>query len=173
MGQMAEIFGKCDDTVTVTGEYECAECGHRQTFEKGAAFPKDHHPGRPWVLYLATGTLPSTAPDLRTSFPRSGRTMLGGYVWLARLADKARARKAGTSGEYEAYCPVSLGFLDRLHVPRQDFEARINSDQTDEELVAFLDTRVSDTDRETANRWVLEANAEDLREQDAEEGRAG
>lgn len=99
--------------------------------------------------------------------------MLGGYVWLARLADKARARKAGTAGEYLAYCPVSLGFLERLHVPRQDFEAHIDSDQTDEELVAFLDSRVSDTDREAANRWVLEDNAEDLREQDAEEGRAG
>lgn len=26
-------------------------------------------------------------PDPRTGSPRSGRAMLGGYAWLARLAD--------------------------------------------------------------------------------------
>lgn len=40
------------------------------------------------------------ALDLKTAFPRSGRERLGDYVWLARVADKARAALAGTIGEY-------------------------------------------------------------------------
>jgi uncharacterized protein DUF5069 len=112
-----------------------------------------------------------TAPDLRTSYPRSGRVMLGRYVWLARLADKARAHKAGTAGEYLAYCPVSLGFLERLGIPRQEFEALIDSGYNDEELVAEFDRRVTDERREAVNRWILVDNAADLREQDVEEGR--
>ncbi|GAC1360578.1 MAG: hypothetical protein NVSMB31_20680 [Vulcanimicrobiaceae bacterium] len=56
---MAEIFGKAGDTVEVSGEYECSECGHREKFEKGTAFPQDHHPEKPWALYLATEELPA------------------------------------------------------------------------------------------------------------------
>ncbi|MEO6913180.1 MAG: hypothetical protein ABI182_04060 [Candidatus Baltobacteraceae bacterium] len=55
---MAEIFGRGGSTVPVSGEYECAECGHRERFEKDATFPPDHHPEKPWVLYVATGALP-------------------------------------------------------------------------------------------------------------------
>ena len=112
------------------------------------------------------------APDLRSRYPRSGRTFLGRYAWLARLADKARAHKAGTAGDYVAYCPVSLGFLERLHIPRQDFEAFIDSGYSDEQIVREFDRRVTDTDREAANHWILVENAADLHEQDVEEGRA-
>ena len=56
---MAEIFGNGGEMIQVSGEYECAECGHREKFEKGAAFPPDHHPQRPWTLYLASEELPS------------------------------------------------------------------------------------------------------------------
>ena len=55
---MAEIFGNGGDKVEVSGEYECAECGHRQKFEKGAVFPPDHHPQKPWTLYLVSEELP-------------------------------------------------------------------------------------------------------------------
>ena len=56
---MSEIFGNGGDTVPVSGEYECSDCGHRQHFEKGAVFPPDHHSDKPWTLYLATGELPA------------------------------------------------------------------------------------------------------------------
>ncbi len=56
---MAEIFGKGGDSVEVSGEYECSDCGHREKFEKGATFPPDHHPEKPWTLYLATEELPA------------------------------------------------------------------------------------------------------------------
>lgn len=112
-----------------------------------------------------------TAPDLRSGYPRSGRTFLGRYAWLARLADKARAHKAGKAGDYVVYCPVSLGFLERLHIPRQEFEALIDSDYSDEQLADAFDRRVAGNDREAANHWILVENASDLHEQDVEEGR--
>jgi hypothetical protein len=56
---MAEIFGKGGDPVTVSGYYECSDCGHRERFEKGATFPPNHHPDKPWTLYQATEELPA------------------------------------------------------------------------------------------------------------------
>jgi len=56
---MAEIFGNGGDAVTVSGDYECSECGHRTRFSKGEQFPPDHHPDKPWTLYLATEELPA------------------------------------------------------------------------------------------------------------------
>lgn len=114
----------------------------------------------------------SNAPDLRTSVPRSGRFMLGRYVWLARLADKVRAKQAGTIGEYSAFCPISLGFLDRLNVSLAEFSSFVAAGSTDGQLVTFLDTRANDQQRALANRWVLVENADDLRRQDEEEGQA-
>lgn len=56
---MAEIFGSDGDPVTVSGEYECSQCGHRETLKKGATFPPDHHPEKPWTLYVASEELPA------------------------------------------------------------------------------------------------------------------
>jgi len=114
----------------------------------------------------------TTAPDLAKTPPRSGRTMLGRYAWLARLADKGRAEYAGTQGEYVAYCPLSMGFLERAGVSRQIFEQLIEQGASDEQLVTYFDKHVSDAARETANRYVLDESRSHLDEQDAEEGRA-
>lgn len=97
--------------------------------------------------------------------------MLGGYAWLARLADKARAEHAGTDGDYVAYCPLSMGFLTRLGVSRTDFDDRVRAGASDEELAAFLDERVRPEQRDAANGFVLETMGSHLDEQDAEEGR--
>jgi hypothetical protein len=72
------------------------------------------------------------ALDLTQAPPRPGRQMLGGYAWLARLADKARAEHAGTVGEYVAYCPLSMGFLRAAGVSRDDFDALVRNGETDE-----------------------------------------
>jgi hypothetical protein len=56
---MSEIFGKGGDAVEVSGAYECSECGFRQTLDKGETFPPDHHPEKPWTLYLASEELPA------------------------------------------------------------------------------------------------------------------
>jgi hypothetical protein len=111
------------------------------------------------------------APDLSKTPPRSGRTMLGRYAWLARLADKVRAEHAGTEGEYVAYCPLSMGFLDRAGITKQAFDDRIKQNATDAELVAYFDEVVPDEKRDAANRYVLDDMSKHLDEQDAEEGR--
>lgn len=56
---MAEIFGHEGETVEVSGYYECSDCGHREKFEKGTTFPKNHHPEKPWSLYQKTEDLPA------------------------------------------------------------------------------------------------------------------
>lgn len=114
----------------------------------------------------------ATAADLSKTPPRSGREMLGRYAWLARLADKARSEFAGTGGDYIAYCPLSTGFLERAGVSQNVFEQMIEQSATDEQLVSYFDKHVSDSNRESANRFVLEESRSHLDEQDAEEGRA-
>ena len=113
----------------------------------------------------------ATAPDLRTAFPRGGREELGGYVWLARLIDKARAERAGTHGEYSAYCPISLGFLERAGYSRDAFATLIERDVSDEDIVRLFDQNVAPEHKASANRFILETMAKHLDEQDAEEGR--
>lgn len=112
------------------------------------------------------------APDLSKAPPRRGREMLGGYAWLARLADKARAEQAATPGEYVAYCPLSTGFLDAAGVSPEDFKRLVRDGATDADLVRYFDERVSDEQREAANRFILETAASHLDEQDEEEGAA-
>ena len=112
-----------------------------------------------------------TIPDLRNSPPRSGKEALGRYAWLARLADKARAQAAGTQGDYEAYCPLSRGFLKRTGVSVEDFARLIDQGASDEGLIAYFDRHVSDEAREVANTWILDEHRDDIARQDADEGR--
>jgi hypothetical protein len=114
----------------------------------------------------------ATIIDLTTGFPRSGREMLGGYAWLARLADKVRADHAGTNGEYIAYCGLSMGFLDRAGVTEAEFDELITDGANDAELVTYFDQHVDAAHRTAANDFVLRDMASHLDEQDAEEGRA-
>jgi len=112
-----------------------------------------------------------TIPDLTKAPPRRGQELLGGrYAWLARLADKVRAQRAGTNGDYVAYCPLSKAFLDSTGVSEQTFDGLIDQGADDDDLVAFFDERVSDEQRERANRLILEENAESLQRQDSQEG---
>jgi hypothetical protein len=115
---------------------------------------------------------PTIAPDLSKTPPRSGRELLGGYAWLARLADKARAEHAGTNGEYVAYCPFSVGFLERTKIQRDAFHELIRRGASDEELVTYFDAHVTPEQKQDANHFVLETMRGHLDEEDAEEGRA-
>jgi hypothetical protein len=54
------------------------------------------------------------APDLSTVYPRSPKQLLGGYAHLARMIDKARAKAAGTLGEYVYPCPLDKALLEFL-----------------------------------------------------------
>jgi hypothetical protein len=78
------------------------------------------------------------ALDLKTTFPRSPREMMGGLVHLPRMIDKARAKGAGKLGEYIYPCPLDRLLLDFLGI-RDD---------------AFFKT-VQDNDDYGVLRWVL------------------
>lgn len=116
-------------------------------------------------------TIAAGTPDLRRQPPRSGSATLGRYPWLARLNDKARADRAGTAGDYTAYCETSVGFLDRCGITVDAFSALIESGDTGGEIVAYFDAHVSDDQRAEAVRWIREEHEREIEAQDTEEGR--
>lgn len=61
------------------------------------------------------------ALDLTKQFPRSPQEKLGGYAHLARMIDKARAKAAGTLGEYIYPCPLDQALLEFLGVDADAF----------------------------------------------------
>ncbi|HET6464694.1 MAG TPA: DUF5069 domain-containing protein [Nitrospiria bacterium] len=92
------------------------------------------------------------APDLTRQFPRSPGEKLGGYVHLARMADKARAKAAGTVGEYIYPCPLDQILLEFLKVnPDAFYEAvRIKDDR---DLLAWLKETAASHRREEVETW--------------------
>lgn len=112
------------------------------------------------------------AHDLRTGVPRSGRDMLAGFAWLGRMADKARAKRAGTLGEYISLCPMDKGFLSRAGVPEDEFLELIARGVTDEEIAMHFERHVGPANRKAANDWILVSMRDHLDSQDREERRA-
>lgn len=76
--------------------------------------------------------------DLTSAEPRGMDETLGGYVWLPRMIDKARAKQAGTLGHFVHPCPVDRTALARMRIDYGTFKRIIQSTQTDEEVLAAL-----------------------------------
>ncbi len=76
--------------------------------------------------------------DLRTSFPRSMRATLEGYVHLARMIDKCRAVLAGTEGEYIYPCPMDFRLLEFAGLSDAQFTEAVKRNQTDERVAAWF-----------------------------------
>jgi hypothetical protein len=111
------------------------------------------------------------ATDFRTGqFPRRARETLDGYLWLARVFDKARASRDQTIFDYIYPCPMDRGVFDRWGITSRMFDAALDTAQTDEEILAWIKARVPAARRDDANRWLLEEKIENLERQDAEEG---
>jgi hypothetical protein len=111
------------------------------------------------------------ATDFRHGeFPRRGRDPLDGYLWLARVFDKARAAAGGTIFDYIYPCPMDRAVFDRWGITARMFDAALDTCQTDDEILAWIKARVPETRRDDANRWLLEEKAVNLDRQDAEEG---
>ncbi len=75
--------------------------------------------------------------DLSSSYPRSPRETLWGYVHLARMIDKCRAAKKGTLGEYIYPCPMDRMLLSFLGISAENFLEAANQ-QDEEGLGAWL-----------------------------------
>jgi Domain of unknown function (DUF5069) len=72
------------------------------------------------------------------TYPRSGRDLLGGVVYLARAIDKMRADLAGTVGEYVAACPQSRKVYDLYGVSPEQFREAVQRNPTDEGVLRWL-----------------------------------
>lgn len=80
------------------------------------------------------------ASDLRISYPRSPRYLLGGYVIAARTLDKCRALLNATNGEYKYDCPLDNCLFDFTEISATDFQATAATGASDEEFAAWLTT---------------------------------
>ncbi|HTV72879.1 MAG TPA: DUF5069 domain-containing protein [Candidatus Acidoferrales bacterium] len=112
------------------------------------------------------------ATDFRsgTDFPRRGRDEYGGFLWLLRVFDKARAKAAGTIHDYIYPCPMDRGVFEHWGITPAEFDVAIRTHPTDEAILAWLQSRVSDAVRLETNRWLREEKAANMDRQDAEEG---
>lgn len=75
--------------------------------------------------------------DLRSRYPRSMREKLAGYVHLARMIDKARAKLAGTLGEYIYPCPLDRRLLEFAGLTADQFLQAVK-DRTDRTVVDWF-----------------------------------
>ena len=111
------------------------------------------------------------ATDFRTGeFPRPGRKALDGYLWLARVFDKARAARNATIYDYIYPCPMDRAVFDRWGSTSRVFDAALENAHTDDQILAWVKARVPAERRDDANAWLLEEKSDNLDRQDAEEG---
>lgn len=76
--------------------------------------------------------------DLTQRPPRSPRVRLGGYVWLPRLLDKARAHLAGKAGEYRYNCPIDQRWFAFTGLSAEALLAEVAKEKSDGELLAWI-----------------------------------
>ena len=95
--------------------------------------------------------------DLTKHFPRSPKEKLGGYVHLARMIDKARAKASGLQGEYIYPCPLDQRLLEFLGVTAEALSsaAVVNEDQPFLEWLHQTRTRWSEEAIEEWNRGFI------------------
>jgi hypothetical protein len=112
------------------------------------------------------------ATDFRSGrdFPRRAREDIDGFLWLARVFDKARASQNETIHDYIYPCPMDRGVFDRWGITSRMFDAALDSCDTDDEILAWLRARVTSDRRDDANRWLLGEKIANLDKLDAEEG---
>lgn len=67
--------------------------------------------------------------------PRPRDVVLGGIPWIARMADKARAKADGTIGDYIYPCYVDKRVLAELGISAEGFLEIATASATDAELV--------------------------------------
>jgi hypothetical protein len=114
------------------------------------------------------------ATDFRSGkeFPRRGRAEFGGYLWLLRVFDKARAAADGTIFDYIYPCPMDKGVFERWGIDVATFDAAVAENRSDDGILAWLRRAVDDAHRDAANAWLTNEKFASLDRQDREEGAA-
>lgn len=77
--------------------------------------------------------------DLTVTPPRDGSEKLGGWSWLPRMFDKARAKYHGNPGTYSHPCPRDKRLLAELGLSAEEFKAIVDKCEADEELLAEVE----------------------------------
>lgn len=78
--------------------------------------------------------------------PRGRDVVIGGVPWLARMADKARAKADGTIGDYIYPCPVDQRLLAAAGLSADEFMKIAVSAKSDDELVKAFKERSGKSD---------------------------
>jgi hypothetical protein len=115
------------------------------------------------------GTVPTDFRDGRT-FPRRGRTPLGGFFWLARVADKGRASASGTIHDYYYPCPIDRGMMVQWGVSPAQFDRMLRENGDDAAVLSWAQANISEAKRDKANAFLIDEYLENLDRQDREEG---
>ena len=94
------------------------------------------------------------AKDLTKEPARSPRIRIGGYVLLARMADKGRATLNGTAGEYHFDCPVDNILFGFKCVKGAEVRPLLASGASDAEIAAWLDTHGTPKTAADVKAWA-------------------
>jgi hypothetical protein len=76
--------------------------------------------------------------DLTKQFPRSPRERLAGVAMLPRTIDKARARKAGTLGEYIFDCSMDRRLFESMRTDGEEFLGVVTAADDDGAIVSWF-----------------------------------
>jgi len=93
-----------------------------------------------------------TALDLTARFPRSPKERLGPYAHLARMIDKARAKAAGTLGEYIYPCPLDQLLLDLLGITSEVFLAAAKA-RPDHDVLGWVEEHAKARGPQEIQEW--------------------
>lgn len=94
------------------------------------------------------------AKDLTKVPPASPKSRVGGYVILARMADKARADfLGGNIGEYHTDCPLDHMLLDWKGVSYAEVKKLITGGADDEKVAGYLDTHGTEKTPDEIKAW--------------------
>jgi hypothetical protein len=103
---------------------------------------------------MATTTTPvKYAKDLTKEPPRSPRLRIGGYVLLARMADKGRAALNGTVGEYHFNCPVDNLLFSFKGLKGEDVQQVLASGKSDDDVAAWITSNGTRKSPEEIKAW--------------------
>lgn len=73
--------------------------------------------------------------DLTQHPPRPGDVALGGWSWLPRMIDKARAKYHGNPGSFSHPCARDHRLLLELGISTEEFKEIIDTTTTDDEVL--------------------------------------
>ncbi len=92
------------------------------------------------------------ALDLTKEYPRSPKEKFGGYLHLSRMIDKARAKAAGTIGEYIYPCPLDQSLLEFLGLSGDAFYEAVKS-RADQKILDWLKENAEARSPEEIEEW--------------------